>query len=332
MTWRWGILGAGKVLAKIAAALRLVPNAQLMAIASRDPNRARAAAARYGATRWHDSYDALIADSEIDIVLNALHNGLHAEWSIRALQAGKHVLCEKPLAPTVAEVNAMFTAAHAASRWLMEGFMYRFHPQIAEANRCVRAGELGEPLLVRANYATRGREPGNPRYWREAGGGALLDVGCYAVNFSRLMFGEEPRSATATARWSEPGGVDLTLAAQLDFGGGRAAHILCSFEADGCYFAEVIGTRGSLRIPNPWLPPTGTGEVHLTRAGHTRVLTFPTPNLLTPFVEEMRHFQDCIAQHRAPQFPPGLDAERDSRANAHALEMIAQAARSSANP
>ncbi|MCS7048147.1 MAG: Gfo/Idh/MocA family oxidoreductase [Verrucomicrobiae bacterium] len=326
MKWGWGILGAGKVLAKVAAALPMVPGAQLVAIASRDPERARDAAACYGALRWYGEYQQLLANPDIDIVLNALHNGLHAEWTIRALQAGKHVLCEKPLAPTAAEVDAMFDAARAARRWLMEGFMYRFHPQIIEAYRRVQAGEIGDVLLVRANYATRGREPGNPRYRRDAGGGALLDVGCYTVNFARLFFGAEPRHAVAAARWSEPGGVDLTLAAQLDFGAGRAAHLHCSFEADGCYFAEVIGTQGSLRIPNPWLPPTGVGEVLITRGGQTERLTFPTPHLLTPFVEEMRHFQECIEIQRPPQFPPGIDAEQDSRANARALELIARAA------
>lgn len=330
MSGRWGILGAGRVLEKVAGALGLVPGAQLVAIASRDAERARTAAARFGAVRWYGDYDQLLADGEVDIVLNALHNGLHAEWTCRALRAGKHVLCEKPLAPTVGEVEAMFATARAARRWLMEGFMYRFHPQIAEAHRRVQAGEVGEVLLVRANYATRGREPGNPRYRREAGGGALMDVGCYTVNFARLFMGAEPVRATATARWSAPGGVDLTLAAQLDFGAGRCAHVLCSFEADGCYFAEVIGTRGSLRIPHPWLPPSGVGEVVVTQRGEQQIISCPTPHLLTPFVEEMRHFQQCVTEQRAPQFPPGVEAEQDSRANARALEMVARAAESAA--
>jgi len=253
MTVRFGILGAGRILAKIGTAFSLARGAKLVAIASRDKARVEAAARQYGAARAHTGYEALIADPEVDAVFNALHNGLHCEWTVRALEAGKHVLCEKPLACSTAEVDRMFAAAHAHRRQLMEGFMYRFHPQMIEAARRVRAGELGRLLHIRASYATRGREPENPRYWPDAGGGALMDVGCYCVNASLLLAGRTPEHATARARFA--GGVDMTLSGVLDFGGGSASHILCSFESEGVYGVEVVGTEAKLVIPNPWLPP-----------------------------------------------------------------------------
>src|SRR5439155_8346405 len=125
--------------------------------------------------RAYGSYEQLLEDRDVDVVVNALHNGLHCEWSIRAMQAGKHVLCEKPLACSSDEVERMFAAAHANHRWLMEGFMYRFHPQIAEAQRRIRAGEIGQIVEIHARYTRPPLPLGNPRYWPDAGGGALMD-------------------------------------------------------------------------------------------------------------------------------------------------------------
>lgn len=177
---RCGILGTGWMLGKFADTFPLINEAALTAVASRDAERAQAAASKRNIPRAHASYEALVADPEIDIVINALHNGLHCEWTVRALEAGKHVLCEKPLACSSAEVEKMFAAAHTNQRWLMEGFMYRFHPQMAEAKRRVAAGDLGRVLYIRSHRAAQGRGHDNPRFWRDAGGGALMDIGCSA--------------------------------------------------------------------------------------------------------------------------------------------------------
>ncbi len=244
MTVRFGILGAGRILAKIGPAFGLAHSAKLVAIASRDGARAAAATRQHGATRAHTGYEALIADPEVDVVFNALHNGLHCEWTLRALKAGKHVLCEKPLARSSAEADRMFTVARAHRRQLMEGFMYRFHPQIIEARRRVCTGELGHLLHIRACYATRGREPENSRYWPDVGGGALMDIGCYCVNASLLFAGTKPQQVMAQARFAN--GVDMTLSGMLDFGGGLAAHVLCSFESEGVFGVEIDGTNAKL--------------------------------------------------------------------------------------
>ncbi len=331
---RWGILGTGRVLAKLVPAFGLARAAELVAIASRDSGRARSAAAQWNIARTHTSYEALIADSEVDVVLNALHNGLHCEWSIRALEAGKHVLCEKPLACSADEVERMFAAAHANKRRLMEGLMYRFHPQIAAVKRRIAAGEIAKVQQIRSSYTGLGRERTNPRYRRDAGGGALMDIGCYCVNFSRLIADAEPKRVTAEARFDEETGVDLTLSGTMEFPNAVGAQFICSFEAEGGYQAEIIGTEGKVVIPHPWLPPTWPSEFFLTRGGVTETVRVEDlhapPHFLAPFALEIEHLSACVRNGRAPTFPPGIDAERDSRGNMRVIEALLSSARSGA--
>jgi xylose dehydrogenase (NAD/NADP) len=300
---RFGILGAGRILAKYLPAFALTKQARLVGIAS-----------RRGGHRYA-SYEELIADPEVDVVINALHNGLHCEWTVRALEAGKHVLCEKPLACSSAEVERMFAAAHSCRRWLMEAFMYRFHPQIAEAKRLVEAGAIGRVQRVASAYVAKGREAGNPRYWPEAGGGALMDLGCYCVNFSRLFAGE-PRSVKAEAIFDK---VDLTMNATL--AGDVEASFSCSLIAEQFQIgATITGTEGTLEIPHPWLPPRSPAELILN--GQAIPIAFTSP-----FALELEHFCECVRHDRAPQFPPGADAEADSRANMRVIEMLLDSAR-----
>jgi xylose dehydrogenase (NAD/NADP) len=328
---RCGILGAGWMFGKYADAFQLIDDAALVAVASRDAERARAAANKRNVPHAHPNYESLIQDPGIDVIINALHNGLHCEWTVRALAAGKHVLCEKPLACSSAEVEKMFAAAHASRRWLMEGFMYRFHPQMAEAKRRVAAGEIGRVLYIRSHRAAQGRGRDNPRYWRDAGGGALMDIGCYCVNLSRFFADAEPQRAEAYAHFDEQSGVDLTLSGSLQFVGGVSAHFVCSMEAEPSYAAEIIGTDGRLLIPNPWSPPFWPAELHLTRQGKTEIIRVEAPavpqHVLAPFALELNHFCRCVREGRAPQFPPEIDAERDSRGNMRAIESLLESAR-----
>jgi predicted dehydrogenase len=328
---RCGILGTGWILGKYAEAIPLIDDAVLVAVASRDPERARAAASQRKIPRAHPNYESLINDPEIDIIINGLHNGLHCEWSVRALQAGKHVLCEKPLACSSDEVDKMFAAAHANQRWLLEGFMYRFHPQMAEAKRRVTAGEIGRVLYIRSHRAAKGRGRENPRYWRDAGGGALMDIGCYCVNLSRFFADAEPRRVEANAHFDEQTGVDLTLNGSLHFADGVTAHFVCSMEAEPSYAAEIIGTEGRLLIPHPWSPPVWPAELHLTRQGKTEIIRIEAsdapPNILAPFALELKHLCQCVRENRAPKFPAGSDAEQDSRGNMRVLEALLESAR-----
>jgi len=263
----------------------------------------------------------LLADPDVDVALVALHNGLHCEWTVRALEAGKHVLCEKPLAPTVAEVDRMFAAAHRCRRWLLEGFMYRFHPQIAEAQRRVEAGEIGVVRHVRAFYQGARPAAENPRLWPGTGG-ALLDLGCYCVNLVRLFAGE-PMRAKATANYVN--GVNLTLTGQMEFVG-ATAEFTCSFELPGRYEAEITGTNGRLVLPHPWRPPAWPAEFFVNDEPVRVNLPDVPADLLVPFALEIEHLSECIRAHRPPQFPPGVDAEQDSRGNARVLAQLAAAA------
>jgi D-xylose 1-dehydrogenase (NADP+, D-xylono-1,5-lactone-forming) len=328
---RCGILGTGWMLGKFADSFRLIDDAALVAAASRDPERARAEAKKHGIPRAHSGYESLIDDPQIDVVINALHNGLHCEWTVRALEAGKHVLCEKPLACSSAEVERMFAAAHANERWLMEGFMHRFHPQMAEARRLLATGAIGRVLHVRSNRTAHGRGRENPRYRRDAGGGALLDVGCYCVNVSRLFADAEPKRVLAHAHFDEQTGVDLTLSGTLLFNDGVMAHLICSMEAEPSYPVEIVGTAGKLLIPHPWSPQTWPAELYLTRQGNTEVVRVETDGVpqhpLASYALEVKYFCQCVRENHAPQFPPDIDAEADSRANMRAIDALLESAR-----
>ena len=354
MNTRFGILGTGPIVGKYAQACRLLPGLELVALASRDGDRARARATELGIPRAHAGYEALLADSGVDAVVVALHNGLHCEWTCRALAAGKHVLCEKPLGCNAGEVTQMFAAAHTNRRWLLEGFMYRFHPQMPEIFRRVRVGEIGRILHINSKRMSQGREPSNMRYRRDAGGGALLDIGCYCVSFAQAVTGTEPASVQANAHFDPATGVDLTLTGTLIFAadqnGGRAsrraepaaqpalrppnlitAQFCCSFESEPSYGAEIIGTAGRILIPNPWMPPVWPADFTLVRAGKSETIRLEPPNapahVLTAFALQLAHFADCIQQDRPPTFPPGDDAERASLGIARTLDAVLAAAR-----
>jgi predicted dehydrogenase len=329
---RWGILGTGRILAKLMGGFQLARGATLTAIASREPGRAAARARELGIPKAHGSYRALLDDPEIDIVLNALHNGLHCEWTIAALAAGKHVLCEKPLACSADEAGRMFAAAAKHRRWLMEGFMYRFHPQIAEVCRRVTGGELGEVIHIRAHYLGQGRERKNLRYRRDTGGGALLDLGCYCVNLARLIAGREPQQVLAHARFDPETDIDMTLAGTLEFDKGLTAHIGCSFESEGVFGAEIVGTEAKLFVPHPWLPPAWPAEFIITRRGVSETVRVEDANaphhFLAPFALEIEHLNNCARTNTAPAFPPHCDAERDSLAQAKVHDALLKSARS----
>ena len=330
MNTRFGILGTGSIVGKYAQACRLLPGLELVAIASRDGARAQAAAAKLGIPRAYGSYDQLLADPHVDAVIVALHNGLHCEWTCRALAASKHVLCEKPLACNAREAEQMFAAAHANQRWLLEGFMYRFHPQMPEVFRRVRAGEVGRVLQINSHRMSQGREPGNMRYRPEAGGGALLDIGCYCVSFAQAVTGGEPWQVTASAHFDPVTGVDLTLTGLLVFNDAVTAQFCCSFESEPSYSAEIVGTTGRILIPNPWMPPSWPSDFTVVRAGQSetvcRTPSAAPAHVFTAFALELAHFADCIQQNCAPAFPPGDDAERASLGIARTLDAVRTAA------
>ena len=236
---------AGIAISAVLPAIAKSNNGHVVAIASRDPQRARKVADDYSGAHVAESYDALIADPRIDAVYIPLVNNVHKEWTLRALAAGKHVLCEKPLAMNAAEAQEMAAAAHSSGKHLMEAFMYRFHPR---TRRFVES--LRDPMYAHASFGFTLTRKGDYRFQAELGGGALLDVGCYTVSVSRWLMGEP---ATVFAR-SRSDAVDLTTSALLEFEGGRTASIFSSFEAPEVQELTVVARDGIHHLERPFNP------------------------------------------------------------------------------
>jgi xylose dehydrogenase (NAD/NADP) len=244
------VLGAAWIAgAAVLPALAASSNGRLVAIASRDGERARKMAAPYPDLRVLDSYEALLADPTVDAVYIPLVNSVHKQWTLRALEAGKHVLCEKPLAMNAPEAEAMAAAAESSGRLLMEAFMYRFHPRVAALVESLR-----DPLYVQASFGFGLQDASNYRLQGELGGGALLDVGCYVVSVARWILGE-PSHVLARSRVS--GGVDMTTSALLQFDGGQTAAVWASFESPEEQELTVVTREGVNRLERPFTSRDG---------------------------------------------------------------------------
>ena len=255
MRVRWGILSTARINEKILAGAQEAGNAEVVAVAGRDRARTEEYARAHGIPRAHTGYDAVLADPDVEAVYISLPNGLHAEWSIRALNAGKHVLCEKPLGRRAADVEAAFDAADRNGRLLAEAFMYRHHPQTAALVEAVAGGAVGELLVVRSVYVynllrSQGDDWTDVRLDPGLDGGALQDLGCYCVSAARLLAGE-PERVYGVQRLGKTG-VDVLFAGTLEFAGGAVAQFECSFAADARVELEVLGTMGRLVVREPF--------------------------------------------------------------------------------
>lgn len=318
---RWGILSTARIgLRRVIPAIQRSHSSTVVAIASRERERAAAVASRFGIPRAHGSYEELLADPEVEAIYNPLPNSLHADWSIRAARAGKHVLCEKPLAGNADQAARMVEACARAGVLLQEAFMYRFHPQIERMVELVRSGGIGPPWLVRAAF-TFGVGPGpNIRLEPTLGGGGLLDVGCYCVNVARLILGE-PRTAFAAAE--EERGVDVRLAGALRFDGSRMALVDCGLRAPYRQVCEVVGTEGSLLLRRPFQPEEDATEIVVRRARGEPEERIEIPGT-NQYVLMVEHFAAVVAGAPA-RYPP-----QDAVANMRALDALAAAARTGA--
>jgi len=239
------VLGAAWIAgAAVLPAIAASSNGRLVAIASSDAARARSMASPYPDLRVLDAYDAVLADPGVDAVYVPLVNSAHKEWTLRALAAGKHVLCEKPLAMNAPEAETMAAAADSSGRLLMEAFMYRFHPKVAALVTSLR-----DPMYVQASFGFKLGDESNYRLKAELGGGALLDVGCYVVSVARWILGE-PSHVLARSRFT--GGVDMTTSALLQFEGGATASVWSSFESPEEQDLTVVTQEGVERLERPF--------------------------------------------------------------------------------
>ncbi|HYT90769.1 MAG TPA: Gfo/Idh/MocA family oxidoreductase [Gemmataceae bacterium] len=252
---RWGILGVAKINDRLLPAFAKAASAELRAIASRDLERARQAAQAADIATAHGSYEALLDDPAIDAVYIPLPNTLHAEWTRKAADRGKHVLCEKPLCPTAAEARQLIDYCRARGVQLMDGFMWPHHPRTAQLRQFLDGGNIGEVRRVTASFTFRMNplDPQNIRLRSDLGGGSLLDVGCYCVYGIRWAFGAEPTHAQASARYEY--GVDVEMNGLLTFAGGRTGAFDCGFTLPYRGWLEIVGTEGIVFVPDVWLPP-----------------------------------------------------------------------------
>jgi D-xylose 1-dehydrogenase (NADP+, D-xylono-1,5-lactone-forming) len=259
---RWGILSTARINAMVIPGLHESPETELLAVSSRSQPQAEEYAREWEIPRAHGSYEALLSDPDVEVVYISLPNGMHVEWSIRALEAGKHVLCEKPLARLPEDVERAFDVAERTGLLLMEAFMWRHHPQTKRLLELVRGGAIGELRLLRSSFSFT-IDDANVRLDPALDGGSLMDVGCYCVSGSRLLAGE-PESASAQQVLG-PSGIDMRLAGTLVFPGGALAQIDCAFDLPVRQGLEVVGSDGSLRVPTPW----ATNEPRIEfRRGH----------------------------------------------------------------
>jgi predicted dehydrogenase len=246
----WGIISTADINRKVIPGAHESPKVNLAAVASRDQAKAEAYAKQWNIERAYGSYDELLADPEIEAVYISLPNTLHCEWSIRSVEAGKHVLCEKPLSRHADEVVAAFDAADRAERLLSEAFMYRHNPQTARLKQLVADGAIGELRLIRSTFSYGLYDEDDIRLRTDVEGGALMDVGCYTVSGSRLL-GGEPERVFGEA-WFGPSGTDWVFTGTLRFPGDVLATFDCGTALAGRDELEAIGSDGSLFLDDPW--------------------------------------------------------------------------------
>lgn len=254
---RWGVLSTARIgTATVIPAMQQGAYCEMAAIASRDLEKAEAAANRLGIPMVYGSYEELLADSEIDAIYNPLPNHMHVPWSIKALEAGKHVLCEKPIAGTVAEAQKLLEAAkqHPDLK-IMEAFMYRFHPQWQLARQMVREGKIGTLRTIQSFFSYYNDDPRNIRNIADAGGGGMLDIGCYNVSVSRFIFGAEPQRVSGIVEYDPQLKTDRLASGILDFGQGTAT-FTCSTQLTLYQRVNIFGTAGRIEIEIPFNAPT----------------------------------------------------------------------------
>jgi predicted dehydrogenase len=321
---RWGVLSTASIAReKWIPGVRRSARSEVVAIGSRDGEAAARAARELGIPRWHGSYEALLADPDVDAVYIPLPNHLHLEWTLAAVRAGKHVLCEKPLALTAADAEVMVEAAHAAGVRLMEAFMYRLHPSWVAVRELVASGRIGGLRAVQSWFSYYNDDPENIRNIRAAGGGALYDIGCYCVNLSRMLFGAEPVRVVGSIVRDAASGVDVLASGLLDFDGGGVASFTCSTRTETDQRVHVYGTEGHVSIGIPFnIPPDRATHVFVTQGGeppvapHVERLTF---DIADPYGVEADAFAASVLDGTPLPTPPA-----DAVANLRVMERLVE--------
>ncbi len=314
----WGLLSTARINRALIPPLQVSKRNHLLAVASRTQEAVDRYAREQKISRAYGSYEALLADPEIDVIYNPLPNHLHAEWTIKAVEAGKHVLCEKPLALRVEEVDAMQSAARKHDRVVAEAFMYRHHAQTLKVQELVGNGSLGRLKVIRGSFSFVLAREGDVRLHTAMGGGSLWDVGCYPISYARTVAGGNPLEVFG---WqvTGPTGIDETFVGQMRFDHDLYAQFDSSFAIPFHTFMEIVGSEGTLSIPNPFKPEPDE-KIYLTRNERTETIKIKGQQL---YLGEVEDLADAILLGRDPRI-----SLEDSRANVAVICALLESARS----
>jgi predicted dehydrogenase len=313
----WGLLSTANINRALITPLCASARNRLSAVASRSETNAQAYASEWNIEHSFGSYAAMLADPQIDVIYNPLPNHLHAEWTIKAIEAGKHVLCEKPIGLTPAEVDAMADTATKHNRVLAEAFMYRHHPQTIRVKELVDNGSIGKLQAVRGAFTFSMSTNTNIRLVPEWGGGSIWDVGCYPISYARYIIGTEPLEVYGQQVTGSTG-IDDSFFGQMRFAGEIFAMFDCGFRTPLRTNMEIIGSEGTITIPTPFKP--GLNEkITLSRVGKTEIIEMPSQELYSGEVEDMA---DCILNGKSQRV-----SLADSRANVSAITALLESAR-----
>lgn len=314
---RWGLLSTARINRVLLPPLRSSALNELTAVASRDMARAQVYANEWNIPRVFGSYEAMLADPDVDVIYNPLPNSLHAEWTIKAAEAGKHVLCEKPLANTVEEVDAMTAAAKKAGVVVMEAFMYRHHPQTLKVKELVESEVIGKLQLIRGSFTFKISDEGDVRLNSSLGGGSIWDIGCYPISYARLIAGAEPMEVFGWQITGKASGVDERFTGQMRFPNNVYAQFDCGFRTPQRTHMELVGDKGNIIIKTPFNPILNE-EITVTNGDGKKIITTPGEDL---YLGEVENMADVILNGQPPRM-----SLADSRNNVATIQALLRSA------
>ena len=318
---RWGILSTANIGRKrVIPAIHEARNSEVVAVASRNLERAQAFADEMNIPTAYGDYESLLNDPNVDAIYNPLPNSMHAEWAVKAAEAGKPMLCEKPLASNADEAQMMVDTFKQRGILFAEAFMYRFHPQTQRVKQMVEEGAIGQLKAISAAFTFTVRTEDNIRLDADLAGGSLMDVGCYCINLMRFITGEEPAHVRGIAQMGA-GGVDDSFSGVLEFPSGVLGHFDSSLRTFGTHTYEIRGTEGRIRVDEAFVPNlTESTRVHVWQADHYAEVHINAGNQYTFMVED---FADALMNNRPPRFDP-----QDAVENMRVIDRLYAAAKS----
>jgi D-xylose 1-dehydrogenase (NADP+, D-xylono-1,5-lactone-forming) len=314
---RWGLLGTARINRALIEPIQSSKNSMLSAVASRSYDKAAEYAKSWGIPYFYSSYKDLLSDPEIDVIYNSLPNSLHAEWTIKAMQMGKHVLCEKPFATSINDVDAIIESAKNTGMVVTEAFMYRHHPQTLLVKQIVENGDIGNLQLIRGSFCYTNTRDSDPRFIPELGGGSLWDVGCYPISYARYITGKDPNEVFGH-QVTGPTGIDLLYAGQMHFPGGIIAQFESSFISPFRAYMEITGEKGRILISEPYKPGIKTNLI-LENDGRSNTIQVKGEKL---YLGEVEDIENAIIYGK----PLRISLE-DSKANVATIEAFYKSAR-----